>query len=134
MCFCKFRLWACIFTKVCNLSWIYSREFVGKNWNSCPWEHLRTTASQKKIERKCHMLWPSKSSRSSCLLILLGMAFPKIVEKLSTKFQTLFKNLTANAAKFLKCIWPFWDVMQHERFKTGKITKNVSATHVFEGK
>ena len=25
--------------------------------------------------------------------------------------QTHFKNLAAFAARFLKCVWPFWDVM-----------------------
>ena len=32
--------------------------------------------------------------------------------------QTHFKNLAANAmtARFLKCVWPFWDTM-HERIK-----------------
>ena len=25
--------------------------------------------------------------------------------------QTHFKNLAGNAAKFLKFIWPFWDIM-----------------------
>ena len=28
--------------------------------------------------------------------------------------QTHFKNLAANAARFLKYVWPFWDVMQFE--------------------
>ena len=27
------------------------------------------------------------------------------------KGQTHFKNLAANAARFLKCVWPFWDLM-----------------------
>ena len=26
--------------------------------------------------------------------------------------QTHFKNLAGNAARFLKFIWPFWDIMQ----------------------
>ena len=30
--------------------------------------------------------------------------------------QTHFKNLAANAARFLKCVRPFWDIM-HERVK-----------------
>ena len=30
--------------------------------------------------------------------------------------QTHFKNAAANAARFLKCVWPFWDIM-HERVK-----------------
>ena len=25
--------------------------------------------------------------------------------------QEQFKNLVANAARFLKCVWPFWDIM-----------------------
>ena len=25
--------------------------------------------------------------------------------------QTHFKNFAANAPKFLKCVWPFWEVM-----------------------
>ena len=24
--------------------------------------------------------------------------------------QTHFKNLAENAARFLKCVWPFWDI------------------------
>ena len=30
--------------------------------------------------------------------------------------QTHFKNLAAHAARFLKCAWPFWDIM-HQKFK-----------------
>ena len=30
--------------------------------------------------------------------------------------QRHFKNLGANAAKFLKCVWVFWDIM-HSRVK-----------------
>ena len=30
--------------------------------------------------------------------------------------QTHFKNLAANATLFLKCVWPFWDIM-HWRVK-----------------
>ena len=30
--------------------------------------------------------------------------------------QTHFKNLAANAGRFLKCLWPFWGIM-HERVK-----------------
>ena len=30
--------------------------------------------------------------------------------------QTQSKNLAANAASFLKCVWPFWNIM-HERVK-----------------
>lgn len=33
------------------------------------------------------------------------------------KNQTYFKNLGAFAAKFLKCVIPFWDVL-HERVNT----------------
>ena len=25
--------------------------------------------------------------------------------------QTRFKNLAANAARSLKCVWPFWDII-----------------------
>ena len=32
--------------------------------------------------------------------------------------HTHFKNLVANAARFLECVWPFWDIM-HKRVKTG---------------
>ena len=38
---------------------------------------------------------------------------------MSQKGQTHFKNLVANAARFLKCVWPFWDIM-HERVKYAK--------------
>ena len=30
---------------------------------------------------------------------------------MSQNGQTHFKNLAASAARFLKCIWPFWDIM-----------------------
>ena len=35
---------------------------------------------------------------------------------MSQNGQTHFKTLAANAARFLKCVWPFWDIM-HERVK-----------------
>ena len=35
---------------------------------------------------------------------------------MSQNGQTYFKNLAANAARFLKCVWPFWDIM-HWRVK-----------------
>ena len=25
--------------------------------------------------------------------------------------QAHFKNIAAHAARFLKCVWPFWDIM-----------------------
>ena len=28
------------------------------------------------------------------------------------KWSAIFKNLVANAARLLKSVWPFWDVMQ----------------------
>ena len=33
---------------------------------------------------------------------------------MSQNDQTHFKNLAANAARFLKCVWSFWDIM-HKR-------------------
>ena len=30
---------------------------------------------------------------------------------MSQNGQTHFKNLAANAARFLKCVWQFWDIM-----------------------
>ena len=36
---------------------------------------------------------------------------------MSQNGQTHFKNLAANAARFLKIVWPFWDIM-YERVKT----------------
>ena len=41
---------------------------------------------------------------------------------MSQNDQAHFKNLTAFAAKFLKCVWPFWDIM-HERVKS--LSRNV---------
>ena len=35
---------------------------------------------------------------------------------MSQNGQAHFKNLAANAATFLKCVWPFWDIM-NLRFK-----------------
>ena len=31
--------------------------------------------------------------------------------------QTRYKNLAANTARFLKCVWPFWDIM-HSKVET----------------
>ena len=33
---------------------------------------------------------------------------------MSKNEQTHFKNLAASTARFLKCVWPFWDIM-HQR-------------------
>ena len=30
---------------------------------------------------------------------------------MSQNGQTHFKNFAAFAARFLKCVWPFWDIM-----------------------
>ena len=35
---------------------------------------------------------------------------------MSQNGQTHFKNLAANAERFLNCAWTFWDIM-HWRFK-----------------
>ena len=35
---------------------------------------------------------------------------------MSQNGQIHFKNLAAFNARFLKCVWPFWDIM-HERVK-----------------
>ena len=32
---------------------------------------------------------------------------------MSQNDQTHFKNFAANAAKVLKCVWPFWDIMHY---------------------
>ena len=38
--------------------------------------------------------------------------------------QTHFKNLAAFAARFLKCVWPFWDIMNKELiYKKNKVKK-----------
>ena len=39
---------------------------------------------------------------------------------MSQNGQTHFKNLAANGARFLKCVWPFWDIT-HERVKSAVI-------------
>ena len=31
---------------------------------------------------------------------------------MSQNGQKYFKNLAALAARFLKCVWPFWDIMR----------------------
>ena len=36
---------------------------------------------------------------------------------MSQNVQTHFKNLAAFAARFLKCVWPFWDIMYYSKFK-----------------
>ena len=45
---------------------------------------------------------------------------------MSQNGQTHFKNLAANAARFLKCVRPFWDSM-HERVK-----KNLECCKYFD--
>ena len=63
-------------------------------------------------------LWISADDYRSCSLLSTHFRFfvPFIIP-LKTKYvtsqngQTHFKNLKANAARFLKCVWPFWDVM-----------------------
>ena len=35
---------------------------------------------------------------------------------MSQNGQTHFKNHAVNVARFLKCVWPFWDIM-HQRVK-----------------
>ena len=44
---------------------------------------------------------------------------------MSQNGQTHFKNLAAVAARFLKCVWPFWDIMQ-ERVKSGCLFNKVA--------
>ena len=36
----------------------------------------------------------------------------------------------ANAVKFLKCVWPFWDVM-HKRVKNMRIKKSLTGSLFF---
>ena len=45
-------------------------------------------------------------------LVFYGLAF-QLFSFLCITSQIHFKNLAANAARFLECIWSFWDVM-HE--------------------
>ena len=42
--------------------------------------------------------------------------------------QTNFKNLAATAAGFLKCVWPFWDIM-HWRVKGLNLNKATTYRH-----
>ena len=58
-----------------------------------------TKLSLKELFEKCY---PKKSLKLTLWYIM------------SQDGQTHFKNLAAKAARFLKCIWPFWDIM-HER-------------------
>ena len=43
---------------------------------------------------------------------------------MSSNGETHFKNLAANAARFLKCVWPFYDIAK-ERLEGNK-KKNFS--------
>ena len=45
---------------------------------------------------------------------------------MSQNVQTHFKNPAANAARFLKCVWPFWDIM-HQR-----VNGNIAAPCVWK--
>ena len=36
---------------------------------------------------------------------------------MSQNGQTHFKDFVANPARFLKCVWPFWDIV-HYKVKT----------------
>ena len=44
--------------------------------------------------------------------------------------QAHFKNLAANAAKFLKCVWLFWDIMNWS-VNIGKYMLKVNDKHVW---
>ena len=45
--------------------------------------------------------------------------------------QIYFKNLAANAARFLKCVWPFWDM--HYRSKTENLLSTFIVKEVING-
>ena len=32
---------------------------------------------------------------------------------MSKNGQTHFKNIGGNTARFLKCVWPFWDILEY---------------------
>ena len=44
---------------------------------------------------------------------------------MSQNGQTNFKNLTAFAARFLKCVWPFYDIAK-QRVNINSMTKIVA--------
>ena len=46
------------------------------------------------------------------ITITRGREVNPLMHITSENGQTHFKNLAAFAARFLKCVWPFWDVMQ----------------------
>ena len=49
---------------------------------------------------------------------------------MSQNGQTHFKNLSAFAARFLKCVWPFWDIMgetNHPKNRMNYLLMQISA-------
>ena len=45
---------------------------------------------------------------------------------MSENGQTHFKNLAANAARLLKCVWPFRDIMHLSFNETLTVSQNLS--------
>ena len=80
-----FFLWKTLLTS-CLLTWI-------------------KTFSQPDLRN--YIQWTSKQ-RWSCSSIIDILTLYCIMFQSG---QTYFKNLAAFAARFLKCVWPFWDIM-----------------------
>ena len=49
---------------------------------------------------------------------------------MSQNGQAHFKNFAANAARFLRCVWPFWDIM-HQRVKTNALMQIWKSLYMF---
>ena len=82
-------------------------------------EHIKTTSKKNsfsqsiilwitwlgflfKITHNLNSAWNDGNSQALTLWCII-----------SQNGQTHFKNLAANAARFLNCAWPFWDIMHY---------------------
>ena len=50
---------------------------------------------------------------------------------MSQNSQTHFKNLAAFGARFLKCVWPFWVLMQQRVKKRSSLSRDIQIYVVF---
>ena len=63
------------------------------------------------------LIYHINNSVETKLLTRLRLNFLLLRCVMSQNVQTHLKNVAANAARFLKCVWPFWDII-YSRVKT----------------
>ena len=61
---------------------------------------ISTGADEIKVVSSCYL-----NLNKQRVTVLLALHFA-----MSLNVQTHFKNITAFAARFLKCVWPFYDI------------------------